>query len=226
MTAGSLHHLARVLRGLLRFVPVLAVSVVFVVPAAAQHCGAPVDFLTLPLASGGDPVEASLEAAYPGLDLDLAEGRVLMSDGQALPASPARAVDGAARLEGATLGDQFATPYPLAFDLNGRRRPWFDPGRVRDEAFMRALWFQSEAAARASLFRVEYRGAGVTADFPVTTRHCAHVQAAAALAEVAALGPEMDPFFRDPAGSFNWRPIAGTERQVAPLRRHALRVPT
>ncbi len=22
----------------------------------------------------------------------------------------------------------------------------------------------------------------------------------------------MDPFFRDPAGSFNWRPIAGTDR--------------
>jgi hypothetical protein len=193
-----------------------ALALLLLAPVArAQDC-APVDFLALPLPGavpGGDPVEVAVKAAYPGVDL--AAGRMTLPDGSSVAALPARGVTGRAALEGATLGDQFAQAYPLDFDLAARERPWFDPGRARDEAVFRALWFDSEAAARASLATVEYRGATVTASFRMTTRHCAAAQAAAALAEVAALGPEMDPFFEEPGGSFNWRLIAGTDRLSA-----------
>ena len=183
--------------------------------AKAQECAAPIDYLALPLPRGGDPIEMAMEVAYPGLDVDLRAGRVALPDGTTLPALPARPVDEALRLDGATLGDQFEPAYPLTFDLDSRHRPWFDPGRVRNEPLMRALWFDSEGTAQASLARVEYQGAGVTTAFLLTTKRCVAVQAAAALAEVAALGPDMDTFFHDAAGGFAWRLIAGTDRLSA-----------
>lgn len=177
-------------------------------PAAAQECP-PRDFLTLPLPAG-DPVEVALETAYPGLDL--APGRVTLPGGQGVVADGPSARPPPDRLANATLGDQFAYAYPLAYDLEPRRTPWTDPGRLRNDAFFRALWFDSADAARASLGTVVYQGQAVAARFQVTRKHCAAAQLALALDAIAALGPEMDRFFRTPGGSFNWRTIAGTDR--------------
>lgn len=205
-------HRNRAVAHVLRIGPVLATLMASTGAASAQDCTAPIDFMALPMPSGSDPIEVAMEQAYPGLDLDVAQARVVLPDGQTLPALPARDVPPSERLEGTTLGDQFVDAYPLEFNLESRQTPWFDPGRNRDEALMRALWFDEEAAARASLARVEYSGTNVEADFLITTKHCAHLQAAYALAEIAELGPSMDPFFHNPGGSFSWRVIAGTER--------------
>jgi hypothetical protein len=59
---------------------------------------------------------------------------------------------------------------------------------VRNEAFFRALWFDTEAGARASLTTVSYDGPGQAVRFNVTTRHCVHAQLDAALTEIEGLG--------------------------------------
>lgn len=181
-------------------------------PAAAQDCP-PRDFLGEPLPMGGDLVEVALEAAYPGLDL--LPGAVRLPDGTEIAAEGPSGLPPPERLARATLGDQFAYRYPLSYDLAPRRAPWVDPGRLRSDAFFRALWFASEAEARASLAAVDYLGPTLTARFLVTTKHCAAAQLALALRDIATLGPGMDRFFRDAGGSFNWRRIAGTERLSA-----------
>ena len=126
---------------------VAALLVALAGPAVAEGCP-PRDFLAVPLPAG-DPVEVALETAYPGLDLRPGAVRLAGRD----PARRGGIIRPAAgRAAGAaTLGDQFAYRYPLAYDLAPRRTPWVDPGRLRNEAFFRALWFGSEAAARASL---------------------------------------------------------------------------
>ena len=172
----------------------------------------PVDFMSLPLPQTGDPVEIALESAYPGADLDLAAGTFRTPDGNVIPYAPAREVRPATRLNGATLGDMFTYVYPLDFDLTSRRTAWFDPGRVRDEAFFQALYFDNEASAAASLATVAYTGPAQSIRFSMTTKLCVATQLAAALARINTMATNFDPYFKDSGGSFNWRVIAGTDR--------------
>lgn len=188
-----------------------AVAVLAALPASAEDCP-PRDFLALPLPSG-DPVEVAIETAFPGTDL--AGERLRLPDGTVLTVAPAQDAPPATRLARATFGDQFAQIYPLAWDPAPRRTPWFDPGRAREAQLFAALWGATEGAVRADLVTVPYAGAGVTARFQVTSRHCAASQLALALAEIAALGPQMDSYFTAAGGGFNWRTIAGTDRLSA-----------
>ncbi len=198
---------ARRLTGLRSMIAALCLSLA---PVAAAACTA-VDWLALPLPRG-ELMETALETAYPGTDLDRPAGRFTTAEGKSVPYRGDRDVAPADRLNGATIGDMFVYTYPLAFDLTQRRTPWNDPGRVRNEALFRALWFETDAAARASLQRVSYRRGNQRADFQVTSRHCVHAQLQAALTDIAALGPAMDRYFDSIGGSFNWRVISGTNR--------------
>nr|WP_321445259.1 M15 family metallopeptidase [uncultured Cohaesibacter sp.] len=179
-------------------------------PALAAECAKPVDFLNLPLARSGNPIHDALTQSYPGLTIKA--GKIHLATGQVVPLEGPRSVSKPERLEDATIGDMFVYLYPLDFSLKQRKVAFHDPGRVRNEAFFRALMFDSKAGARKSLTTVRYRGAKVTASFSVTTKHCVHTQLQAALSEIAAHKPSRDKFFRKIGGSFNWRKISGTNR--------------
>jgi hypothetical protein len=170
-----------------------------------------IDFMTLPLPVG-DPVEIALEAAYPGADLDLGAGIFRTPEGVMIPYAPARDVTPAARLDGATIGDMFTYPYPLDFDLEQRRVAWIDPGRIRNDAFFRALYFDNATAAAASLQRVVFQSGDLSVPFLMTDRNCVATQLTAALANITAMSPGIDRFFEESGGSFNWRVIAGSDR--------------
>ena len=172
----------------------------------------PVDFMTFPMFQSGDPIEAALEAAYPGSDLNSAAGTFTTPKGTVIPYAPARDTGPAARLENATLGDMFTYVYPLDFDLTARREAWFDPGRVRNDAFFAAMYFDTETEVRASLQRVDFAGETRQASFYVTTKNCVSTQLAAALEQIETLSPGIDIYFENSGGSFNWRVIAGTDR--------------
>ncbi len=197
-----------------RLLPALAV-LFLPLAAAAQDC-ALVDWLAVPLdVRNADPMELALEQAYPGLDLDMAAGIVRMPNGGEVPFAPAQDVAPAVRLETATVGDQFVYVYPLAFDLEPRRAPYVDPGRPRNDAFFRALWFAEQGSAAASLVGVSFNGQTLTAPFQATHKFCVDAQLDAALDAIAQLGPEFERFLDNSGGSFNWRVIAGTQRLSA-----------
>jgi len=188
---------------------------------AALAAGAPLraecvprDVLSMPLPSDRrDPIAVALALAYPGLTVT--GGQVRFPDGRSLPLGTDRGLAPRERLASAQIAEQFVDVYPLDFDLQSRLVPWFDPGRARNDAFFRALWFDSESAARATLVTVAYPAARGPVRFSVTSRHCVAVQLAAALVEIAALGPDMDRYFANVGGSFNWRRISGTNRLSA-----------
>ncbi|MDZ7576060.1 MAG: M15 family metallopeptidase [Pseudotabrizicola sp.] len=177
-------------------------------PVWAADC-TPVDFLTLPLPSGDDPVVTALRVAYPGLTVD-AQG-VTLADGSLIALGEDRSRDPAARLANPTLREQFHDIYPLRFDLNARMDAWHDPGRARVEPLFAALYGGTEQAVRASLRKVAISGKA-SASFLISERHGAACQMRAALAGVQALTIDWAPAFRNVAGSFNWRQIAGTSR--------------
>ena len=183
-------------------------------PLSAEECAAR-DFLALELPGARvSPVKYALETAYPGLEVDLLEGVVRFADGTALPLGQVRGDDPRGMLAGGSILEQFHYPYPLDFDLNARAQPWMDPGRVRNDAFFRALWFGREGAARDSLRRVVYPGKG-RAGFHMSVKHGAACQLAAALDEIAASPDAGHPSLRGVGGSYNWRVIAGPDRLSA-----------
>ncbi len=200
----------------LRALSILFLGISFVaVPfwSRAEECGAARDFLTMKLSGSGDPIERALEMSYSGLDADFAKGVISLPSGASLAFLPARVgVSGKALMDGATIGDQFTYLYPLAFSLEERKQSFFDPGRVRNEAFFRELYFGSRSEARKSLAKVIYRGQSQSASFLVTRKYCMHIQLKAALEEIASHGKSMDRFFTKVGGSFNWRLISGTNR--------------
>ncbi|QQA43300.1 M15 family metallopeptidase [Pelagovum pacificum] len=177
--------------------------------ALAQDCRA-VDWTRAFLPGGGDPIETAIETAYPGSDLDWAAGIFTTPDGLQVPAVPASDATPAERLAAATFGDQFTVVYPLEFDLSARLEPWADPGRYRDEGFLRALYGDSAEEVRQSLVRVGYNDGAITAEFFVTSRHCVYAQLQAALDRIE--NQDNGEMFMSIGGSFNWRTIAGTER--------------
>lgn len=182
-------------------------------PVATNACEVR-DFMTLPLAASGRPAFAlALESAYPGLRVDEAAGQVTLDDGQVLPLGRNDGRDPRAVLGSASIAEQFLQVYPLNFDLDARETQWFDPGRFRNDAFFRALWFNDEASAARSLKTVQYPGQQVQPRFAMTTKHCVAAQLQAAFDQIAAMqDPDIDPFFTRIGGSFNWRVIAGTTR--------------
>lgn len=179
--------------------------------AALADC-TPVDWRSRPLPATADPVKTALETAYPGARLDRAAGVFVTPGGDSVAFAPARDVPPAQRLIGATIGDQFFYSYPLDFSLRQRRAPFHDPGRLRNDAFFRALYADSAAAVRATLTTVSYEGPHQITRFNVTTKHCVHEQLGAALAQIMMLGADFDIYFKNSGGSFNWRTIAGTDR--------------
>lgn len=199
--------LSRVKQGL------LVLSFLMQPALASAQCEAR-DFLTMELPQDGLPIVAALELAYPGLKVDIAGGQVRMPGGQALPLGRDDGRASKSLLKDARIAEQFRYPYPLDFTLEPRQTPWMDPGRVRNDAFFRALYFNDESAARASLKKVQYRGKS-RVNYYMTDKHGVACQLAAAL-EAIANGPDAaHPSLRNVGGSFNWRKIAGTNRLSA-----------
>ena len=184
-------------------------------PALPAEACRVTDFFEVALPSptaGRSAIAVALEAAYPGLQVNEDAGTVVMPSGAVLPLGDDAGRPAPKRLADTTIAEQFAQLYPLDFDPAHREAPWFDRGRARNEAFFRALWFETERAAAASLVAVTYSGAELRTRFSVTSAHCVAAQLQAAFDAIARHGDGMDVYFRSVGGGFNWRKIAGTDR--------------
>lgn len=198
---------------MLRLFPLgLALALAPAPASFAQDCK-PVDMFELPLVQTDDLVANALQAAYPGSRL--AGGVFTAPDGATARYLPDSGSGPQTRLTDATIGDQFHYPYPLAFEFDSRKAPYFDPGRPRNDAFFRALYFDDKKTARQSLKTVTFQGKTRRARFHVTTKHCVDVQLRAAFELIQRHSPDIDVFFAKSGGSFNWRKIAGTDRLSA-----------
>lgn len=178
---------------------------------AALACDA-TNFKTVEIPQGGPPEVRAILAAYQGLSHDA--GKLIMPDGTVLPLGKVQQVSPEKRLQSATIADQFYYHYPLEFDLQPRRTPWEDPGRLRNDPFFRALYFDQKAEARNSLQEVHWTK-GTRARFLMTSRHNVACQLTVAFREMEAANEDLSPFFSQVGGSFNWRVIGGTSRLSA-----------
>lgn len=181
-------------------------------PAASESCVAR-DFLEEPL-----PVKSVhplwLEAigfAYPKVQILEAQEPQIAHDGVVIAADAPTARPTLEIITTPTVGDQFATVYPLSRTLDLRLTPFHDPGRARNERFFGLLYGSTPRAVEQDLKTV----AAGPARFRVTQRHGVACQLAVAIGNLDLNSAEIVPFFSEVGGGYNWRRIAGTDRLSA-----------
>lgn len=158
-----------------------------------------------------DPLKRRLMEAYPG-QFTFEGNEIVFRTGERVVWDDGRRKSPAELLTDADVEDMFAWPYPRARE--GEKAPPrpHDPGRVRSDAFFRALYGGSREAVARSLRRVPWvpsLGGGTMA---VTTRFGVADKVAAISAELERLPSRFHRYLVPPAGGFNWRVIAGTDR--------------
>ena len=124
-------------------------------------------------------------------------------------------IDGAAnksfddKLAHASLADQMSIPYARG-PIDEPPPVDCDPGRFRNIAFFKKIYGADEASVRANLVEVPWRIGNYRGSLPFTRINGVDKVAAQIVGELAALPPRFARYLVSPAGSFDWRPIAGT----------------
>jgi hypothetical protein len=168
-------------------------------------------FLALPVAAGGERLDAAIEAlvaAYPD-HLSHRDGNTLVwHDGSTMEIDDGVAKDHNAMLVSADIEDMLSQPYPVGACSYAAPAGNVEPGRIRAEAFFARMYGDSGAQVRARLAAVDWFGSRLQ----VTRVNGVDRALATVAAELAALPREMHEYFTVTAGTFNWRVVAGTQR--------------
>lgn len=154
-----------------------------------------------------------MAAAYPqSLKLSDDASEILWRDGTRMPLD-----NGLTKtsfedlLNKASIRDQVMVQYPIGWPFDPSRVA-SDPGRVRNEPFFRKMYGSTRASVERHLVEVPWP----RADSPGRVRFTSINGAADALAAVRddlnSLGPTVLRMISRVNGTFNWRPIAGTQR--------------
>ena len=152
---------------------------------------------------------ACLRSAYPEFWAEGPEDSLVSRSGQQFVFDEHKdALPQAERLKQADLKSQLMQPYTPGFPATVPARDQ-DPGRLRAQAFFTALYGASLAEVQRHLVAVPWAPSGGTLMF---TRLNGAAQALQRVGRALATHPQTAHYVRRPAGSLNWRPIAGTPR--------------
>ena len=156
-----------------------------------------------------------LHAAYPTFIRSFDEKRIVWTDGATMPVSLFPATRSMSeKIRNPDLAAQVIQVYP-----KGPREiptdPGSDPGRIRYNPFFARMYGDDQATVAQNIIRVPWPSIA-RAPFVQATKingvakHLIHVAD-----ELAAMPKHFHKFFDNPAGGFNWRPVAGTQRLSA-----------
>lgn len=167
-------------------------------------------------AQPADPARAAeaLMAAYPLDVVGVEDGMLLLASGARLPLDDGIDKSFEQRLETTDLQDMFHDPYPWGAEPAPPARN-FDPGRYRADALFKAIYGATRAEVSAQLVQVTWLANTAPTRLAVHGKYGIPERLARVSASLEALGPELLPYLQSPAGTFNWRPIAGTDRLSA-----------
>jgi hypothetical protein len=161
-------------------------------------------FAAPPAAAEPSPQARCLVAAYPDFLCGADATAVRRCDGVSIPWDDGRAKDDWTRFTEPDLEDMFFEQYPAAGAWPPA--PVTDPGRVRYEPLFEHMYGATADAVRAKLVPVRWFG---------TTVRVTNVNGVAERLRLVARDLERLParhrrFFTETAGTFAWRPIAGS----------------
>jgi len=172
-------------------------------PAASQPAAPP---------SAARKLEILL-AAYPDTLAGADGNHVVFRDGKRLPFDDgAGEKDFATALAGADIEDMFAIPYPRAW-LTQPPALNADPGRIRNEAFFKTMYGDcTKGEVARHLVDVVWLPRRSGARIKMTRINGVAARLAAVSAELDALPERFTKYLTPLGGTYNCRPIPGTQR--------------
>ena len=154
------------------------------------------------------PKERLLKA-YPNAIKEISDNLVLFHDGTSLPFSSQKTLNPQNIYDKTDIQGQFIHPYPLLTPL---QTPTTDPGRFRNEEFFKALYGGSKEEIENNLVSIHWLPSHTNITLQFNKKH----GAAKALQNVSnaldKLPEKYISFLDNPAGSYNYRKIAKTDR--------------
>lgn len=159
-------------------------------------------------------LKACLDSAYPGMVCGVEEDALALCRGGSISLpDPAQPRAHREALKSGDLYTQLAQVYPVGGPGVGPGED-FDPGRVRDEAFFRAMYGSSASEVRQRTRRIRWMPgtAGGGTSIRVSTMWGVDAKLEAIARELESLPPKSARVAAVTAGAFHWREIRGTSR--------------
>jgi hypothetical protein len=151
-----------------------------------------------------------LRAAYPGA-FEIISNGIRFPDGTVIIYDKGGNRDFNAMLDNPDLKDMLSLPYPLG-EQKTPPTVNYDPGRFRPDAFLRALYGKDETVIRSRLRSVQWLPSLNGPWLQVSTCFDIDKKLEAVINELEKLGPQFTKYLSPPGGTFNYRPIAQTNR--------------
>ncbi len=149
----------------------------------------------------------ALVRAFPSANITRS-GNTLQVAGRTITIDDAGQKSHQAKLKSADIEDMLSQIYPLGACAVGKPTRNEDPGRIRNEIFLRAIFGNSRAEVRKSLVEISWFGGRI----PVTGKAGVDKALIRVRDDLAKLPRRFRKYFVKTGGVFNWRPIAGTKR--------------
>jgi len=111
--------------------------------------------------------------------------------------------------------NQLAQTYPVGSDSYKSPEYNYDPGRFRSAAFFRAMYGNSPSEVEAHLVTIPWMPRSTHRTVRITSVNAVDRALAAVSAELDQLPEEQKKYVTTTSGTYNWRPIAGTDQLSA-----------
>jgi hypothetical protein len=154
-------------------------------------------------------IEQRLLRAYPEALTRIENNRISFKNGTVLPLQNPQTNTDTSLLENPSVQEQFHFNYPA---LSPLLTPTTDPGRIRNEAFFKALYGETETAIKARLTTVHWLPSHENRPLLFHQDHGAARALQKVSDELDRLPESLLNYVKDPAGTYNHRIIAGTNR--------------
>lgn len=154
-----------------------------------------------------------LREVYAGHIASVDGGQIKMSNGTPIVIDDGDDKSHDEKLARADIEDMLSQVYPMSgcLALDAGLPKDFDPGRIRNQAFFEAIYGKTKADVEKNLVTVDWFGQLLKVSKVMGMAD----KLAKVKADLAKADPALQPYLKPSAGTFVWRPIAGTTRVSA-----------
>jgi peptidoglycan LD-endopeptidase CwlK len=176
---------------------------------AAFHAWVPAQADTVP------PKAAAILRAYPDFFIAYRNNLLIWRDGSPIIFDDGLTKTFEQRLANADPQDELYQVYPTGPNSYSPSAPDFDPGRFRCTALFKKMYGATAAEVESHLTNIPWLPRSTRATVRITTINGVDRKLAAVSDELDQLPDEEKKYVLKTAGTFNWRPIAGTNQLSA-----------
>lgn len=151
----------------------------------------------------------ALQKAYPDFIADFDSGQIIWTDGSRMLRDDGLEKNFDSLLNHADIQDQFAFSYPADFEIPPKKGE--DPGRIRNDEFFKKMYGSDASEVEANLTKVKWPPFSENNNLKFSEINGAADSLRAVAAEIENR-PHLHKYINQPAGTFYWRFISGTQR--------------